>query len=156
MKMISGYNCLLASAAMVLDVHPDVLIKLIGHDGKKIIFPELLETINTREFHTQEITDCAFEYGYAVTEIEALPCLTPNGKDAYIVDFNVSNERRFWLHADGHIGIFTGRIKELGHAVAWDGEMIFDPRGKVYTYEDAPLDIDSFYRFDKIISKKII
>lgn len=149
MKLITGYNCLLASAAMVLDVHPDVLTQLIGHDGKKVIFPELPASINTRGFHTQEITDCALEYEYAVTEIEAIPRSTPDGKREYPVEF--SDKKRFQNHINGHIGIFTGSIKGRGHAVAWDGKMIFDPRGKVYTFDDCDVDICSFYRFDKIL-----
>lgn len=148
MKLITG-NCLLASAAMVLDVHPDILIELIGHDGKKVIFPELPEAINKCGFHTQEIIDCAIKYGYAVTEIQAISCSTPDGKHEYIVEF--SNEKRFENHMDNNIGILTGSINGHGHAVAWDGKMCFDPKGFICTYEDCDMDISSFYRFDKII-----
>ena len=155
MKLITGYNCLLASAAMVLDVHPDVLTELIGHNGTEIIFPELPEAINKRGFHTQEIIDCAIEYGYAVTEIQAVPYLTPNSEDEYLVEFNVSHENRFQNHINGHVGIITGeingKINERGHAVAWNGEMCFDCRGSICTLEDCDMDISSFYRFDKII-----
>ncbi len=149
MKLITGYNCLLASAAMVLDVHPDVLTQLIGHDGSEIIFPKLPEPLNKRVFHVQEIIDCAIEYRYAVTEIQAIPCLTPNGKDEYPVKF--PNKNRFENHFNDNIGIIVGQTEKCGHAIAWDGKMCFDPRGFVCSYEDCDMDILSFYRFDNII-----
>ena len=149
MKLITGYNCLLASASMVLDVHPDVLTELIGHDGEEIIFPKLPSDINKRGFHTQEITDCAVKYGYAVTEIQAIPYLTPDGEHEYLIEF--PNGKRFENHIEGNMGIFTGRTKKCGHAVAWDGAMIFDPRGKICSFDDCDMDILSFYRLDKIL-----
>ena len=150
MKLITG-NCLLASAAMVMDVHPDVLTELIGHDGKEIIFPKLPMPISIRGFHIQEVIDCAFEYGYSVTEIQALPSLTPDHKHEYLIKFNISNDERFLRHITYHKGIITGETKKCGHAVAWDGEMVFDPRGCICKFDSFDMDILNFYRFDKII-----
>lgn len=155
MQMIRNQNhwgCLLASAAMVLDKHPDVLTELIGHDGSEIIFPGLPEPARRRGFHVQEIIECAHAYGYAVTPIDALPISTPNGFNEYPVPLGLE---RFKKHLNVP-GIFTGRARKWGHACAWDGcETMYDPRGRLVSDLETPdFKIETFWRFDKIKSKK--
>lgn len=153
-KSKNAWSCLIASAAMVLDKHPDVLTELIGHDGSEIIFPDAREPARRRGFHVQEIIDCAHAYGYAVTPVEALPISTPDRVREYEVKFCVSNEERFSLCLEDSTGILTGRARQWGHAVAWDGSSVYDPRGKVTTFALCEMDIDIFWRFTKIISKR--
>lgn len=156
MRLITGPNswsCLLASAAMVMNKHPDVLAEYIGHDGSEIVFPDLKDPARRRGFHVQEIIDCASVYGYAVTPIEALPVSTPDGEREYPVPFmDLGNEVRFRMYLDSHIGIIVGRTRLWGHAVAWDGSQVYDPRGHITSLDDCKIDISTFWCFDKIIS----
>ncbi len=147
----NSWSCIISAAAMVLDLHPDVVEECIGHNGSEIIFPELRDPARRRGFHVQEIIDCAHAYGYAVTPIEGLPISTPNGTDEYEVKFR---EDRFGYYLKGNIGIITGRTRVWAHAVAWDGDRVFDPRlFSSIALADCIMDIDTFWLFSKIISK---
>lgn len=137
---------------MALDTSIAALIEMIGHDGSSIIFPELPEPAQRRGHHYQEIVDCAIKLGYFVTPIEALPYSTPDGKLEFPVDFKISNEKRLWDHMKGTRGIITGLSTQWRHAVYWNGERIYDPRGRVYLFADCDMIIDTYYRFDKIKS----
>ncbi len=146
----NSWSCIISAAAMVLDKHPDVIEECIGHDGSEIIFPELRDPARRRGFHVQEIIDCAHVYGYAVTPIEALPISTPDGTLEYEIKFC---KGRFKSYLKGNIGIITGRTRLWGHAVAWDGVYVFDPRTGQMDVDGCLMDIDTFWLFSKIISK---
>lgn len=155
-KLITNPNfwsCLLVSAAMALDTSIDVLIKMIGHDGSPIIFPKLPEPARRRGHHYQEIVDCAIKLGYAVTPIEAMPYATPDGKHDFPVDFKISHERRLRNHLEGTRGILTGLAVTWRHAVYWNGDLVYDPRGRVYHFSACDIIIDTYYRFDKIVTE---
>ena len=154
MKLITNPNfwsCILASASMALDTAMRDLVKMIGHDGSSVIFSELPEPGGRRGFHYQEIVDCAIKLGYLVTPIEALPYSTPDGKLDFPVDFKISNEQRLRDHMRETKGIVTGLSGKWRHAVYWDGEKIYDPRGRIYSFDACDVIIDTYYRFDKIM-----
>jgi len=154
MKLITNPNswsCLLASAAMALDTTTQDLIEMIGHNGSSVIFSELPEPGSRRGFHCQEIVDCAIKLGYLVTPIESLPYSTPDGKLDFPVDFKISNERRLRNHMKDTQGILTGLSGKWRHAVYWNGEKIYDPRGRIYSFDACDMIIDTYYRFDKIM-----
>lgn len=148
----NSWSCLLASAAMALDTTTQDLVEMIDHDGSTIIFPELPEPGGRRGHHYQEIVDCAIKLGYTVTPIESLPYATPDGKLEFPVDFKISNEDRLHFHMKGTKGIVTGLSGKWRHAVYWNGEKIYDPRGRVYPLDDCDMIVDTYYRFDKIKS----
>lgn len=157
MKLITNPNfwsCLLASAAMALDTTMDELIKMIGHDGSPIVFPKLPEPARRRGHHYQEIVDCAIKLGYTMTPIEALPYATPDGKSEFPIDFKISHERRLSSHMASSKGIITGLASTWRHAVYWDRNLVYDPRGKVYRFSDCKMIIDTYYRIDKIVVAK--
>jgi len=142
---------MLASTAMVLDTTIKDLIKEIGHDGGKIIFPELPEPARRRGFHIQEFVPLILKSGFAMTPIEVLPCSTPDGQHQFNIPLG-DYELRFWKLVGVNMGIFTGKMRKWHHAVAWDGARIYDPsRGICYSH-DCNLQIDCFYRFDQIKS----
>lgn len=154
MKLIrnpNAWSCLLASMAMVLDKSIKELIEKIGHDGSEIVFPELPEPGRRRGFHIQEFIRVILESGYSVMPIEALPCSTPDGEHEYSIDF-LNFEDRFRDLMATVPGIITGSASKWNHAVAWSGWRIYDPLGEIYNYEKCTLQIDVFYRFDRIKS----
>ncbi len=143
------WGCLLSSAAMVLDIDRSELIKLIGHNGGKIVFAEMPEPANRQGFHIQEIVDIAVVHGYSVMAIEVLPCSTTDGKNNF--DINIINpEKRLLEHMKGNPGIITGRGRRWQHAVAWDGEKVFDPIGHIYNFDDIKMSVQIYYRFSQI------
>lgn len=155
MKLIrnpNNWSCLLASMAMVLDKTTDELVKEIGHDGSQIVFPHLPEPGRREGFHIQEFIPIILKSGFSMMAIEALPYSTPDGKHEWPVMFK-NNEERFWDLSNWVPGIFTGLATKWRHAIAWDGNQFYDPRGQIYDYDECPIQVDVFYRFDQIKSK---
>ena len=153
MKLIKNSNnwsCMAASAAMVLDIKIKDLFKKIGHDGSEIMFPDLPEPGRRRGFSIQEIIPVAIDMGYSVTPIETRPCSTPDGVNDFEINFP-NPEGRLYRYMCGVKGILTGRMLRWRHAVAWE-DLIYDPIGRIYNLDTIALQIDTFWRFDKIIS----
>jgi len=135
-------NCLLYSAAMVMDVPPDEIIKMIGHDGQEVWWPDQFGNQRLRGIHDQEIVDVAFSFGWAVILIEPNPSLTPAlnapSREIYSHEEQVTRFKRF---INQSVGVFKGRYiapgyVQGGHAVAWDGSKLLDPNGFC-----APMDV---------------
>jgi hypothetical protein len=127
--------CLLFSAAMVLDAEPADLLLEIGHDGREIMFPEVIGTIRQRSFHIQEIIDCCLKRGRSLTPIDIAPCTAPDGHPDLAREIwdREDAKKRIRKLLTGTRAILIGRTshKGLGHACAWDGEKVYDPRGMI-------------------------
>ena len=143
----NAWSCVLASAAMVLDTDVKTLIEMIGHDGSEVVLPTLPEPAKRRGFHMQEIIDCAIKLSHTITPIEVLPYSTPDGKAEFPVNFQISNEERLLHYMKRGSGIITGLARKFRHAVAWDGNKIFDPHGLTYPLQDCKIEIDCFWMF---------
>jgi hypothetical protein len=147
----NGWSCILASVAMVLDWSTKELIEEIGHDGSEVIFPDLPEPAKRRGFHIQEFVPLILKSGFSATAIFVLPCSTPDGNHFYDVPIK-DPEVRFRDLVGENVGIFTGIMHKWHHAVAWDGYRIYDPSRGICFYDECELQIDCFYRFDRIKS----
>ena len=145
------WGCLLASAAMVLDINREALIDRIGHDGGEIVFPEQPEPMKRQGFHIQEIIDVAVESGYWVMPIEVMPSSTTDGKNNFDIEIK-DHGQRLTDHMADWPGIIVGRSRRMNHAVAWDGKMVYDPVGKIYAFDDIKMGVQIYYRFGKIKS----
>lgn len=153
MKLITSpvsWGCSAAALAMVLDEDYDFVIKEIGHDGSEIIHPNLLPPGCRKGFHMQELIEVALDLNYPVTPIEVLPVQTATGSDEHIVEFPkyYSHEKRLRFHLRQGKGIIIGKLEKYWHAVAWDGENVFDPRGQIYPFSDCKINVATFWRFD--------
>ena len=142
MKMQKQHNdsCLLYSFAMALEVPAGDLYKEIGHDGQEIWFPQLpFGSPRKRSFHIQEMIDCCLSRGVAAVPVELEPRLCPQGLPSLARDV-WDQERahaRFNNLISGRTAVLIGRGRNNGgHACAWDGSMVFDPRGYVYGVMD--------------------
>jgi len=134
-------NCLLYAAAMVLNIKPQSLITLIGHNGEEVWWPKQTGSKKKRSFHPQEILDAAATYGKTFICIEFMPSSGWGGNGRLIFNEEMM-EKRFlgWLTNRAAILIVQG--PRLGHAVAWDGKKIYDPKGMIkdlydYTIQEA-------------------
>lgn len=153
MKLVTSptvWGCSAAALAMVLDKDYDSIIKEIGHDGSKIVNPELQSPGCYKGFHMQELIEVAIDQGYAVTPIEVLPVQTAMGDDEHVVEFPQYRDhaRRLQYHLNRVSGIIIGKLEKYWHAVAWNGERVFDPRGQAYPFDDCKINIATFWRFD--------
>ena len=127
--------CLLYSAAMVLDVEPEILIEEIGHDGMRVVWGDLPQPRCYRSHHIQEIQDCAIRRGKFFAPVEANPLIGhPNTQPISIYPPGKCEERMLTiLHNRRAILIAPG------HAAAWDGESVYDPNGYKRDLESFPL-----------------
>ena len=166
MKMIVqlGPHCLLYSAAMLLDTHPDVLRGEIGYSGQEKWWPEAEKPLHRiRSFHIQEIVDCCLRRGFALTPIDYMPRMAPQGHEDQWLLMNTEEklEKRFQEHIHGHLGLFIGQKPNGPHAVAWNGHLVFDPtppKGYIYNLGTNPVEFQAreFWRLDVIKSVSIV
>jgi len=160
MQMQTGaaWACLPCSFAMVVKVPIEQFIKLLGHDGSAKPYPEMPEQV--AGFHEQECIEVLQHLGFACTPIEIVPQMvplpggpvrqiwfpaknTPIQNTSNCIEFSKlkgGNRERFYRHIKMTTGVFTGikhghrRARPIGHAVAWDGEKVYDPQGDGLMY----------------------
>lgn len=133
---------------MALDMDID-----LGHDGSEIIWDGLPDNYSRRNFHIQEIIDFCWKRGILLVPIEPCPASIPpvEGVAPYIIPFENPDER-FSEYIKGNIAVFEGVMQETKkrHAVAWDGEKIFDPSGKIVTFHNFAVETCWLIRKDSI------
>ena len=120
-------QCLLYSAAMMLDMAPGALALALGHDGMEVWWPQYEDHRRFRSHSMQEMIDIFLELGVALVPIHGCPRQAPNGEAR---DTFKSPIQRFTDHIKGRQAILIGKTENGNpHAWAWDGNMILDPRG---------------------------
>jgi len=121
-------QCLLFSAAMILDVSPFILIKEIGHDGLDVWWPDYQDSRKYRAHSIEEIIDCCLKRNKTLTPIAALPMQAPEGGEP--MPTYAFPTRRFEEIIKDRRAILIGTTsKGGGHAWAWDGVHAYDSRG---------------------------
>ncbi|GMU26175.1 MAG: hypothetical protein AMXMBFR16_10800 [Candidatus Uhrbacteria bacterium] len=135
------FSCLPASFSMVCGVPFKKFIELLGHDGSATPFKS---TSDKQAFHIQECLDVAWKLGFICMPID-LFCISSPTADGSQGVFKIWDQdaaaARFLQYLKGRAGVMEGasfRSQGVlrGHAVAWDGEKIYDPRGRSYSMED--------------------
>ena len=127
-KSPNGWSCLPTAFAMAINLPVQELITKLGHDGSEIVWPDLVEPMRRRGFHTQEIIQLLLNT-CAVTRIEKCPKLAPTLE---AVPVSILSEFDRLIHKTR--GVLTGRTDRCGHAVAYDHGIVCDPRGTTYRY----------------------
>lgn len=138
----NAWSCLPASFSMACGVLFNQFVDLIGHTGSNFPYKGKFRA----GFHSQECIEAAYKLGFSCTPIELFPQITPNGIEERTIYFNdeAGNWTRFWFHLNnckqGVIeGISFKEKKMIGHAVAWNGYLIYDPRGRTYSFTEHSL-----------------
>lgn len=133
MKLLkmTGHQCLIFSAAMVLGEDPQDLCTEIGHDGLERVW-DLPPPRCYIGHHIQEIQDLFLARGRGLVEIELYPMSGQRGQPVHKTYSDSDAEARFIRLITNRMGILIGP----GHAVAWDGKIIFDPNGRNYPLEE--------------------
>jgi hypothetical protein len=120
---------------MLLDVYPVEVVEDLGHDGTKIIHPNRKGTAKYQGVHIQEILDVCIQHGMILTCIEARPVMINTEGDTHIVLAQPAAEQRFKEYLRGNKAIIIGQgpyTQQAQHAVAWNGERVYDPIGFTY------------------------
>lgn len=136
------YSCAAASLAMLADVSFEEVIKALGYDG----------TMNLNNmalgFPIPEIIDTALDsFGIALVSFELAPAISEYKRDEGIPLYNDDYvNQRIDALLPGRPGLITGFYSiDKYHMVAWDGEQIYDPHGRVYPLHDPePMIMDRF------------
>jgi hypothetical protein len=135
------WSCLLASFSMATNIPTGILVNTIGHDGSSLPYEDQKYHAG---FHPQECIDAIMKFGWEATPIELYPKITPNRVEERIIYFNgddSGNWARFLRHLSNTThgvleGLLVRKDKIAGHAVAWDGLYIHDPRGYSYSFSE--------------------
>lgn len=135
------WSCLPSSFATVLRVSLKEFLRLVGHDGSAMAFPALPEPLCRRTFHVQECILAAARLGHSITPLQFRPILTPDGIHMTEIDTDIQYLLKF-------PGVMTGRGVKHGHAVAWDGNYIYDPSGGIYKLGSSLFTPSALYAVD--------
>lgn len=127
----SRHSCLATAFAMALDINVDDLIHDLGHDGSRLLFPEL-GPFGVCGHHIQELLDYCLRNGIKVVTIDALPLSKYRGtEDRYYMSEEQTNERMAH-YIENYYGVLAGStLNGVNHAVAWNGQDIYNPSGIV-------------------------
>ncbi len=146
----NAWSCGVVSLAMLLKKSVPEIIKLIGHDGSEVCWPdETHEGKRVRGFGVQELKDAAFSQGIALLEIHACPAHTqPSGQGELLI-YKDFEKRLDYYMSQGPGLIFGYYSPDMPHMVYWDGKMVHDPKdGSTYGFNDDMIHritIESFY-----------
>lgn len=158
------WSCSVTAFAMAIDIPVQQLVKDIGHDGSEKIFTHLPEPMCRRGFHSQELIQAAWDYGFACTPLELYPMLRcekffgpgpkrePNEKGGFPLEHSVlfgssitHNESRFVSAIDLSRGVMEGQGCRCQHAVAYHFGQIWDPDGGQYEFSRDACEKRNFY-----------
>jgi hypothetical protein len=131
-KQPNGWSCFPTALAMIMDLEPSELFKVIGHDGSEIILAGVSDPHCRRGFHPQELNFAAWKYGYSITHFGKWMCCE------YVNGLQTRRQTPFDIRIllDYDFGILTS-LSPL-HAVAWNPieKKIYDPNGTIYNLEN--------------------
>lgn len=124
----NSWSCLPSAFAIVLDRKVQDVVEAVGHDGSNIVFQDLPDPQRRRSFHIQEVLIACLKLGHVFLPIYQQLTITPNGLQKFSWICQEYDE-----FVSTHIGVFTGLTSGgRRHAVAWDGQEVYDPVGVRY------------------------
>lgn len=135
MKQQNRWSCLPTSLAILLgEPNIDNIIKFLGHDGSEIVWKHLPDPMSRRAFHIQEMNMYAFSQGYCLSPVYPRIALRPH-REAEMFEV-LFPEEEFIGIIKNNIGILMGHATEHRHAWAWNNNLVIDPNGSQYTFDD--------------------
>jgi len=135
---------------MALDIPVEDAVRLVGHGGGAIVFPELNEPMCRRGFHQQELVELAIRFEVYPVPYQLFPCTRSEcGRYTYTLharDWRVSERRKAFheLIANTH-GVLEGKGESCHHAVAYDHGRILDPDGQEFQFSLKNCEAQGFY-----------
>jgi len=147
-------QCMVYSAAMILDKTPRQIESVLGVTGMEVWWIQFNDLRRFRGLHEQEIIDIGLHFGYAVSLIQIDPLLSPDStlsEDLAKPAYSSGRERLRRLMASSKgmvIAQMDNKRFEAYHAYAWDSGELLDPRGMAANIED--INIIAYLMFSKI------
>jgi hypothetical protein len=136
------WSCVATSFAMVLDVPLETIIQIVKHDGSQKFWENLPEPRCRRGFHIQEMIDLCFLLGALVTPFQARPTSISDGASCLRIPETFWSPKERIERALKHPGVIQGETFEgQQHAMAWDGQRLYDPGGKIVSLEMFQLEV---------------
>lgn len=134
----NSWSCLPTAFAMILQCEPREIFEIIDHDGSEILYPDQPDPNCRRGFHLQEMFDVSVHFLQYPVVIEPVPHVLVGEVMRPIP----MPENRFEHYLQLRPGVLLG-CHETGknHAVAWDGDKVFDPRGQKYEIDEFNIDV---------------
>ena len=131
----NAWSCLPTACACLLQTQPSEIVDAIGHDGSAILTDD-----TRRGFHVEEIVDVFVANLQFPVPIEACPIIYLS--EDVGVEVYSDSRKRLDHYLEKCPGILLGSHPDTGnpHAVVWDGETIYDPRGQIYTIDKFEID----------------
>jgi hypothetical protein len=130
----NSWSCLPTAFAMASGYTLDRLLDIIGHDGSKIVCPELKDPARRRGFHVQECILAVMHLGYAATPVERLPIIQTANEHTFVPVFyrlagREANDRIFENHLFGNYRVVViGRTRAgYDHAMACERGLLYNP-----------------------------
>jgi hypothetical protein len=130
-KQPNRWSCLPTSFAMALDISVEPFINRIGHDGSPRVWDNLPEPKCRRGFHIHGCIEVADRLGKSVTPFELVPMHAPTMSVEPIRVTFTDNLARFKRVISASRGVITC----LGHAVAYENGVIYDPAGRMQPFD---------------------
>lgn len=148
-KKLERWQCAITAFAMALDIPVAGLIDRIGHDGSKIVFPDLPEPANRCGHNIYELIQVALDLGYAVTPVPLQRAIVPaNDRTREVV---IGTDEENWNRFIRQLLISCGVIECCGprgpHMVAYDNGTVFDPEGDVFPYSREACEDRGYYTY---------
>lgn len=148
----NAWSCNACAWAMVLGLSLAQVIHALGHDGSAVWHPALPEPKNRRGFVDEELVWLAVQRGYACTDVMldtyAAARYGPLGEGRRLC---TARDLAFFLpHRRGVLTVQSpAPTSGAGlHAVAWDGEWVYDPLFGVRLLSD--YEIKSFLWIERV------
>lgn len=130
---------------MLFDCSVETIFRAVGHDGSKVLWPELPEPQRRKAIHIEEIKYVAFSFGRVLADFVPGLLYSPSGDPSTADHIDLLPQLKgVMCNFDG---ILLGRFSGRGsHAVAWNAkeQVVYDPAGRLVNNLDA-FEIDSFH-----------
>ena len=149
-KQPNSWSCTFAALAMLLDAPLFEIYDWVGHDGSKIIHPELTDPASRKGLHIQECIDILHCFGHSMTPIEVEPWQTADGINEFKIEkwaLFLNNTTRLQYYLKHNSGLLVGKAKKYWHTMAFDYETqrVYDPNGTIYPFDDCKIDLQIFW-----------
>lgn len=147
-KQDNGYTCAAVAFAMCLGVDKKEVLKHLP-DASELLWP--IKHNAHRGHHVQELIDLCYNFGQTVVQIDVMPVFSHFSGEMQGQTRRYGTDEDFEIrikrYLEDNYGVITGTIGfNVGHAVAWDGEKIYDPMGSIKDNLDH-MNLQHFFMF---------
>lgn len=129
-------GCVYASVAMLLSIDKSAAYHLLCSHWKVEDFKPFAEPFQDvpRVPSMEEICDALIRYnsGIALVPFPRNPLATPH-QECPPIQVWANPEEKFRQQLSRGRGLIEGIVGDRGHMVAWDGSIVYDPRGYCYS-----------------------